>query len=99
MITVRFPSGFSVQYNEATAMKWAGGSDGGMLLYRSAADRDAGKGWHVYVPKEALVEFTAPCRTYSAVRDETTETIRGLMQSEFKTIQRQIRILGKKRKP
>jgi hypothetical protein len=93
MITVRFPSGFSVQYNDLCAMKW--GSDGTIMLYTSAADRDAGKGWKVAVPKEALVEFVSPCRTYSAVRDETTETVRALMASEFKTIQRQIRNLRK----
>ena len=94
MITVRFATGFSVQYNDLQAMKWD--NDGmGMTLYETAAKRDAGTGWKVHVPADCIVELVQPCRTYSAVRDETTETVRALMQSEFKTIQRQIRALKK----
>lgn len=89
MITVRFPSGFSVQYNDLHAAAW--GRDGSVQLYASVEERDSGWGWKVTVPNGALVEFVTPCQTYNAVRDEITETVRNLVQSEFKTIHRQIR--------
>ncbi len=64
MITVRFPSGFSIRYNDLCALKW--GADGNMFFFKSAADRDAGKGWLVAVPRECVVEFITPCATYNA---------------------------------
>lgn len=88
MITVRFPTGLSVQYNDATTGAYR--ADGWFELHNARG------GWIASVPPVAIIEVVAPCRTYSTVRDETTETVRGLMQSEFKTIQRQIRALGKK---
>lgn len=93
MITVRFATGFSVQYNSAGYVDR--GTEGLARLY----DKKGGT-WIATVQGDCIIEgSTPPCRTYSAVRDETTETVRALMQSEFKTIQRQIRLLGKRVQP
>jgi hypothetical protein len=88
MITVRFASGFSVQYNTANFV----------TRHTEYSDLSTAKDgtWVAQVPNSALIEVVTPCRVYSAVRDETTETIRGLMEAKFKTFQRQIRNLKKK---
>jgi hypothetical protein len=91
MMTVRFPTGFCIQYNDAHWVQWAGDQSGFHNLYTKQGGDFIAK-----VPATAIIEWREPCRMYSAVRDETTETIRALVQSEFKTIQRQIRALGKK---
>lgn len=87
MMTVRFATGFSVQYNDANFIHY--GDHTHQLRDRKDGNLIA------TVPASAIVELVPPCRIYNAVRDETTETIRGLVQSEFKTIQRQIRALKK----
>ncbi len=92
MITVRFPSGFSVQYNDLTAMKW--GSDGSIQLYTDYAKADAGKGWKVTVPPGALVEFVSPCRTYNASADKANEEIYKLVR-EVRLLKRTIAKLAR----
>jgi hypothetical protein len=91
MITVRFPSGFSVQYNTATYSQTSD-SEGITRLYTKK-----GGGLIAYAPmRDCIVEWVQPCRTYSAVRDETISELAGIvtqMQLESKTIQRQIRNL------
>lgn len=59
MITVRFPSGFSVQYNDLHHIKWQ--ADGSALLMKSMES-----GWSVAVPKDCLIEFMHPCAAYNA---------------------------------
>lgn len=68
MITVRFASGFSVQYNDLTWVEWGGG--GTAYLYAAK-----GTGWKVMVPPGALIEFVAPCRTYNAPSDEASKQV------------------------
>lgn len=87
MITVRFPSGFSIQYNDANYVSRH-------EEYSDLLTKKDGY-WVAQVPNTAVIEMTPACRTYGCLRDETTETVRALMQSEFKTIQRQIRLLKK----
>lgn len=58
MITVRFPSGFSVQYNSAHRLEYIGNNGVARLF--------SGDKWVADVPREAIVESISPCRTYNA---------------------------------
>lgn len=60
MITVRFPSGFSVQYNSATNVYRD--SAGYANLY-VGPERT---GWLAHVPLDCIIEAKPPCRTYFA---------------------------------
>ena len=67
MITVRFPSGYSVQYNDLTWVSWVGGVG---YLHKK---KDTG--WSVRVPEGALIEFVSPCRSYDGGTDATSEKL------------------------
>lgn len=54
MITIRFPNGQAVRYNDLHYVHWQG--DGTALLKK---DKDSG--WSVCVPRECLIEFMMPC--------------------------------------
>ncbi len=58
MMTVRFPSGFSVQYNNAAYVTY--GAD-----YHILRTEKDGK-LIAIAPSEAIVEFVTPCLTYNA---------------------------------
>jgi hypothetical protein len=60
LITVRFPTGFSVQYNTATYVVWGSVGQRTTLLDRKDGTPLA------FVPAECIVEFVQPCRTYNA---------------------------------
>jgi hypothetical protein len=71
MITVRFPSGFSVRYNDMAHVSWV---DKTAYLYASKASvRENGVGWKVRVPEECIIEFIEPCRTYDACQSPELE--------------------------
>jgi hypothetical protein len=93
MITVRFSTGFSVQYNSMNAMKWM--NDGSIALYATPADREAGKGWKVYVPKDCILEFVSPCRTYMAQGSAPDEVV-GQLNALRKEVARLTRKLAKR---
>lgn len=59
MITVRFPSGFSVQYNEATMAESVGN---GFHDIVSTNPRN----WFARVSGDCIIEGRMPCRTYFA---------------------------------
>lgn len=59
MITVRFPSGFSVQYND---LDNADIRADGIYLGKNKSPGT----YSVWVPKDCLVEHLSPCRTYNA---------------------------------
>ena len=63
MITVRFPNGFSVQYND---LNFSESTNSGTRLYSKAEKRDRGAGWLVEVRGDCIIEHTSPCRTYNA---------------------------------
>ena len=63
MITVRFPSGFSVQYNDLCFSQSTAVST---RLYATSVKRDSGVGWMVEVRGDCIIEHTPPCRTYNA---------------------------------
>jgi hypothetical protein len=66
MMTVRFPSGFSVRYNDAGFLRYM---DRGWELY--TANPDKGGKWvaSIALNSGAIVEVKEPCRTYNAMRD------------------------------
>ena len=93
MITVRFQSGFSVQYNSATCASNPD-SDGNVRLYPSSTDREAGTNVIARVYKECLIEFKSPCRTYQAMGEEYKLEIRAL-QHKLDLARKQIQRLKK----
>lgn len=73
MMTVRFPSGFSVQYNDAN---YASRTQWG---YTDIYTKKDGQ-WVAQVPNDALIEIVKPCETYFAgQRPETA--IGGALQA------------------
>ena len=69
MITVRFPSGFSVQYNAATRVQ----SEEGNARFQRL--KDANDKLIARIPFDCIVEFGAPCRTYDASTEATREKV------------------------
>ena len=84
MITVRFPTGFSIQYNEMNHIKW--GTDCAHLYKNSTAT-----GWSVTVPKECVIEFVAPCRTYNPITTDSDK-----VQAEVQLLAKEVRSLKRK---
>ena len=95
MITVRFPSGFSVQYNDLNWVEWGNGD---AYLY---TDSKRIGGWKVWVPKDsgAIVEFIPPCRAYQAMDKESEDRMMRVFESELRGLKRKISeaLKGKKR--
>jgi hypothetical protein len=63
MITVRYPTGFSVQYNSGDWVHWMDG-----LARISTASPEKGGLWiaDVQASAGAIIEVRGPCRTYNA---------------------------------
>lgn len=81
MITVRFATGFSVQYNAGNyAVRSAEFTD----IY----DRKGGK-WLAQVPNSAIIEVAQPCRTYMAQGDDEDRRITELTR-EVSLLKRRI---------
>ena len=80
MITVRFPTGFSVQYNSANFVKRC------VNGYSDLYDKEGGT-WVAQVPTAAcIVEVVPPCRTYIAAQPKETalkQVIRELETGAF----------------
>lgn len=62
MMTVRFPTGFCVQYNGAN---YALRRD----AYTDLFTKEGGT-WIAQVPNDAIIEVVQPCRTYFVCPDE-----------------------------
>jgi hypothetical protein len=91
MITIRFPSGFSVQYNGATCASNPD-SDGIVRLYSSVADRSAVVNVIARCPRECILEYTSPCRTYNAAREESESQLK----SQIELLRKEVRSLARK---
>jgi len=67
MITVRFPTGFSVQYNDVNHVEYTGNI--------ARLTHNPGNKWYadVMLSSGAIIEVYAPCRTYNAnqISDDT----------------------------
>jgi hypothetical protein len=77
VITVRFPTGFSVQYNSAAHVET--NPNGYSDLYTAARGQ-----WVAQVPTAGcIIEAVTPCRTYSAAGQPDTvwEEVRELRRS------------------
>lgn len=81
MITIRFPSGFSVQYNSAGYLTGPD-SNGITRIFTSEAAKQRGDCPIARVPVGCLIEFTQPCRTYNASGPppETVEEVKALRE-------------------
>ncbi len=85
MITVRFPSGFSVQYNEANQAKLAG--DGFHDIVRKEPFR-----WYARVGPDCLIEGWSPCRTYNAANSSAESELK----QQIEALRKEVRSLGRK---
>ncbi len=85
MITVRFPSGFSVQYNTANFIE--GPDEKGTIRIRKEQGDPV---LIARVPKECIIELNSPCRTYDA-STENTET-----RQQIDSLRREVRSLARK---
>lgn len=86
MITVRFPSGFSVQYNEATTAEPLSNGSGYDVM------RASPRRWFARVPKDCLIEGISPCRTYNASREESESDLK----HQIEQLRKEIRAMGRK---
>ena len=68
MITVRFPSGFSVQYNDLNTADFR--PNGVYLGKKSTPDS-----YSVWAPLDCMIEHVSPCRTYHAGADDSKREI------------------------
>lgn len=101
MITVRFPSGFSVQYNSATYLHYLG--TGADQIGRLSARKDGPWIADVPISSGAIIEVTEPCRTYNANRPEITakdikERLHGLSVYDVAEIKAELGKFDAKRK-
>lgn len=88
MITVRFPSGFSIQYN---SLNHADIRDNGIYL----STKDKPNSYSVWVPRDCVIEHISPCRTYNAMTDRSLEGIQRTVESLGKEIRSLKRKLAK----
>lgn len=69
MITVRFPSGFSIQYNDAN---YSSRETTQTVLWDSSLKKRI----FAIVPNECVIEHRTPCRMYNAVDSDGLDAIR-----------------------
>jgi len=79
MITVRFPSGFSIQYNTLDHADIR--ADG---IYLSTKDKP--NSYSVWAPKGCVIEHISPCRTYDAANDQTLKGLERTVDALAKEI-------------
>ena len=85
MITVRFSTGFSVQYNDLNHADIR--ADGAYL----GKENDKGH-YSVWVPKDCIIEHVSPCRTYNPTlvsSDKVQAEVAGLTK-EVRSLKRKI---------
>ena len=87
MITVRFASGFSVQYNDANHIDHLSSSE---IWLWTGSDKETRK-FVAIVPNTCIVEFVAPCRTYNPITPSPD-----LMQAEIALLAKEVRSLKRK---
>lgn len=85
MITVRFPTGFSIQYND---LKHADFRANGIYLSKTAGDNS----YSVWVPIDCVIEHVTPCRTYNASREASDS----LLAVQIEALRREVRSLTRK---
>ena len=94
VITVRFPSGFSVQYNSAVTI--CGPDAEGIVRLRAVKKSNQTEGDLIArVPKECLIEFVSPCRTYNAAKEESDAALKQQIEQLRKEVRSLTRKMGK----
>ena len=83
MITVRFPSGFSIQYNDLDNSEIR---ENGTYLGKKSSPNI----YSVWCPTDCIIEHIRPCRTYNA-SGEPDE-----VKQEIATLRKEIRSLTRK---
>ena len=81
MMTVRFPNGQAVQYNDAINFQHY--SD----KYNYLLDN---KGhWLALIPTECIIELVPPCRVYNPLTDNTNDKLEALSK-EIRALRRKV---------
>ena len=78
-MTVRFPNGQAVQYNDAYFIQWGENTH---TLYTKEPSK--GGSLIAKVPRECIVEWVRPCRVYNpiaSVQNEELESLKKEIQS------------------
>jgi hypothetical protein len=79
MMTVRFPNGFSIQYNDANFCSRG-------TVYTDLYVKEGGK-WIVQFPTTmCLIENVSPCRTYNAQHNDELLTELAYVRKELRTL-------------
>ena len=83
-----------MQYNSAL---FVSGPDvnGVNRLYESKDDQESKECPIARIPKDCIIEFASPCRTYNAVREESELQLKQQIESLQKEVRSLIRKIGK----
>jgi hypothetical protein len=84
MMTVRFPNGQAVQYNDAYFIQW--GTDAHNLYNKN---HNAGGSLIARVPRECIVEWIKPCRVYNPIASITNDELIEL-KKEIQSMKRKL---------
>lgn len=88
MMTVRFPNGHAIQYNNATWLAW---DPGKWVLKESEKGKPIA---FIQASAGVIVEFASPCRVYDGIQqNQLSELVK-----EVKSVKRKIIIKGKNEK-
>lgn len=85
MITVRFATGFSIQYNDAGYVFRS-------TVYCDLYVKEGGR-WIAQVPNDALIELVAPCRIYNSATEDSSAPLRAelaLLAKEVRSLKRKM---------
>ncbi len=93
MMTVRFPTGFSIQYNDAN---WVKTLDKYYDLYAGEPSKDDSR-WVARVPLDCAIEIQRACRVYDArtdpreLGDAFLAQLRSISSSTLAAVKRELR--------
>lgn len=79
MITVRFSSGFSIQYNDLDTVDTR-------QNFHYLGKKSAPGSYFAIAPLDCVIEHIRPCRAYSAVSESTAETLKSAVAQLAKDI-------------
>lgn len=85
MITVRFPSGFSLQYNDLDSVDTRGS------YHYLGKKKDPGY-YSVIAPLDCIIEYVAPCRAYNPtlVPNDKVQAEVALLSKEIRSMKRKL---------
>jgi hypothetical protein len=89
MMTVRFPNGQAVQYNDANLLDHQNGFS---ILYHQTGIK---KDFIAKVPIDCLIEFVSPCRVYNPLASVPNEKLEDV-NKELRALRRKLYRMCKK---